>query len=78
MRGLYHRVPTLSASLIGFAILAILGFALNDSGIAVPGVMLGVLTPVLVVLTLRAERERAPSSAFDDELAELQRADART
>jgi hypothetical protein len=77
MRGLYQRVPPLSASLVGFAIVAVLGFALNDSGIAVPGVMLGVLTPVLVVLTLRAERDRAPSRALDDELAALQRADAR-
>jgi len=56
MRGIYERVPPLRASLVGLAIVAALGFALNDSGIAIPGVMLGVLTPVLVVVTIRGER----------------------
>ena len=36
----------------------VLGTALNDSGIAIAGVMLGVMTPVLVVVTVRGDRAR--------------------
>jgi hypothetical protein len=39
--------------LIGIAAAAVLGYALNDSGIAVPGVMLSVLMPAMVFLLLR-------------------------
>ena len=39
------------------AVLALLGFALNDSGIRTPGVMLGVVIPVMVVILLRANRD---------------------
>ena len=48
MRGLHERIPQLSAALVGLAIVTVLGTALNDSGIAIAGVMLGVMTPVLV------------------------------
>jgi hypothetical protein len=43
-----HALPERDAILAGFAVTAVLGFALNDSGIAVPGVMLGVLNASLV------------------------------
>jgi hypothetical protein len=46
----------LSASLIGLGILIVLGTLLNDSGIAIAGVMLGVVTPVLIVITVRGDR----------------------
>jgi hypothetical protein len=60
--GIYERFPTMRAGLAGLGVLALFGFALNDSGIAVPGVMLGVMTPVLVVLLAVIEREaRVPS-----------------
>jgi len=36
----FTRVPEWRAACIGFAVLAVLGFALNDSGITVPGIML--------------------------------------
>ena len=39
-------------------IVTVLGTALNDSGIAIAGVMLGVMTPVLVVVTMRGDRAR--------------------
>jgi hypothetical protein len=35
------------------AVVGFLGFAFNDSGIAVPGVMLGVINASLVYLTVR-------------------------
>lgn len=48
-----RRMPELRAALAGVGAAAVLGFALNDSGIAVPGMMLGVLNPVLVYLSAR-------------------------
>jgi len=54
LRDLTGRIPELRAAIVGVLVLAALGFALNDSGIAVPGVMLGTLTSVLVVLLTRA------------------------
>ncbi|HEY7138427.1 MAG TPA: hypothetical protein VIB48_25455 [Acidimicrobiia bacterium] len=47
------RVPELDAGLAGLAVLAVLGFALNDSGISIPGMMLGVLDAALVYLVAR-------------------------
>jgi hypothetical protein len=47
------RLPALKACLIGIAAAAVLGYALNDSGIAVPGVMLSVLMPAMVFLLIR-------------------------
>jgi hypothetical protein len=54
-------VPELRASYVGFAIVATLGFAVNDSGIAVPGMMLSVLNPTIVALLVLAQR-RVPLS----------------
>ncbi|MGH9039845.1 MAG: hypothetical protein ACRDZ3_06405, partial [Acidimicrobiia bacterium] len=48
-----RRMPQLRPILIGLLVAGVLGFALNDSGIAVPGMMLGVLNPVLVYLSAR-------------------------
>jgi hypothetical protein len=56
MRGLHQRFPQLSASLVGLGVLIVLGTLLNDSGIAIAGVMLGVVTPVLIVVTVRGDR----------------------
>ena len=44
---------TIPESLAGLAVVGFLGFAFNDSGIAVPGVMLGVVNASLVYLTVR-------------------------
>jgi len=60
--------PELRAALIGFAIAATLGYATNDTGVVVPGVMLGILNAMLVVIVLaelapragRAVRSRRP------------------
>ena len=72
LRGIVERIPPLRAALQGLAVLAVLGFALNDSGIAVPGVMLGVATPVLVVVTVRGERIVAgPDDDEERQLREL-------
>jgi hypothetical protein len=57
------------------AVVGFLGFAFNDSGIAVPGVMLGVVNASLVYLTVRTlpsvgeppgpERSEAESPAVE-------------
>ncbi|MGH8992861.1 MAG: hypothetical protein ACRDZ7_15235, partial [Acidimicrobiia bacterium] len=54
VRRLGPRIPELAPALAGVLIAGALGFALNDSGLAVPGMMLGVLTPTLVHLSLEA------------------------
>lgn len=48
-----ERIPTFNIVLGGLLITGALGFALNDSGIAVPGMVLGVLNPVLVHMSMR-------------------------
>jgi hypothetical protein len=49
------RAPTMRPALVGLLVAAVLGMALNDSGIAVPAMMLGVLNPVLVRLALHTD-----------------------
>jgi hypothetical protein len=55
---LVQRIPELRAALIGFTILAVLGCVLNDSGINIPGMMLGLLNAMLIALILRADAEK--------------------
>ena len=59
LHAIVESVPELRASFIGFAILAVLGFALNDSGIAIPGLMLSVLNAAIISL-LVVTRSRVP------------------
>jgi hypothetical protein len=49
------RVRDQRPALLGVAVVAVLGFALNDQGIVVPAVMLGILAPALVVLVIAAD-----------------------
>jgi hypothetical protein len=58
LRALQERIPPMRWALVSLAVLAVLGFSLNDSGISIPGVMLGVLTPVMIVILVRADRDR--------------------
>ncbi|HMF04504.1 MAG TPA: hypothetical protein VKH17_06785, partial [Acidimicrobiia bacterium] len=62
-------VPELRASFIGFAVLSVLGFAVNDSGIAVPGMMLSVLQPTIIALLVLVARRVAPPLAAPPEAA---------
>lgn len=50
LRSLAVRYPELRAATVGFGVVAVLGFALNDSGVATPGVMLAVLVAALIAL----------------------------
>jgi hypothetical protein len=53
-RQLIRAVPTLGAALTSYAVLIVLTTILNDSGVAITGMMLAVLVPALIVLACRA------------------------
>jgi len=62
-------VPEWRAACLGFVVLAALGFALNDSGMTVPGIMLVVFVAAwvhLLVTTARTQVSGAPGVAADD------------
>lgn len=52
VRQMESAVPGLRALLVGSLVLAVLGGGLNDSGVAVPAMMLGVLLPYVTVLAM--------------------------
>ncbi|HWC14373.1 MAG TPA: hypothetical protein VG929_07245 [Actinomycetota bacterium] len=60
-RGRWERLareyPTLRAGLIGGLVVSILGFAVNDSGIVVPAMVLSYLVPVALLIHMLLERE---------------------
>lgn len=60
-RGRWQRLalayPRLRAGLIGGLVLAVLGFAVNDSGIVVPAMVLSFLVPMALLVHLALERE---------------------
>jgi hypothetical protein len=69
-RGRWERLaetfPKLRAGLVGGLLVAVLGFAVNDSGIVVPAVVLSFLVPMALLVHLvlemdRGERERPQS-----------------
>lgn len=53
LRDLQEEVPAIRALLAGGLLVAFLGFALNDSGVAVPAMMFAVLLPFLTYVLLR-------------------------
>jgi hypothetical protein len=52
---LQQRVPGVRACLLGALVVGILGFALNDSGVAIPAMMFGIVLPWVTWLLLRTE-----------------------
>lgn len=61
VRALVADVPPLRAALTGLAVLAVLGYAVNDSGAAIPAVMAVVFVAALVgLLVRRADPEPVP------------------
>jgi hypothetical protein len=53
---LQRRVPGVRACLLGALVVGTLGFALNDSGVAVPAMMFGIVLPWVTWLLLSTER----------------------
>jgi hypothetical protein len=64
LRTIRERIPQEPAAVAGLITAMLLGFALNDSGISVPGMMLGVANASLINLLLRVDDD-LPSSAAD-------------
>lgn len=57
VRRLVDRVPELRAGLVGFAVLTVLGYALNDSGVAIPAVTLYVFVAAMVGMLVRDDAQ---------------------
>jgi hypothetical protein len=57
LHALQRDVRGLRACLVGGLVAGILGFAVNDSGVAVPSMMLAVLLPYLTYLVTRSVPE---------------------
>jgi hypothetical protein len=55
LRAVQHRMPAAAAALIAIAVAGVLGYALNDSGIAVPGAMLVIVAPAAIYLLMRVD-----------------------
>lgn len=54
---LASEYPTLRAGLIGGLIVSVFGFAVNDSGIVVPAMVLSYLVPTALLIHLLLEKE---------------------
>jgi hypothetical protein len=61
LRTLAARIPTAPATAVGFAVVALLGFLLNDSGVTIPGMMFAVLEATIVVLLVSLVLRPEPS-----------------
>jgi hypothetical protein len=61
LRTLFARVSTARVTAISLAVLAVLGFALNDSGVTIPSMMAAVTEAVVVILLVRVVF-RAPAT----------------
>jgi hypothetical protein len=62
-----REVPGMQACLVGSLVLAIVGFAVNDSGVAIPAMMFGVVLPWITVLVLSLDVAPPPA---DEPMAE--------
>jgi hypothetical protein len=58
LRDLQEGVPGIRPMLAGGLLVAVLGFALNDSGVAVPAMMFAILLPYLTYVLLRWDPAR--------------------
>lgn len=74
LRTIGERIPEERAAVAGLITAMLLGFVLNDSGISVPGLMLGVANASLINLLLRVDAglpSSAADAAGDDEAAQV-------
>lgn len=59
LRRLFAEVPVIRQTMLALAVVAFLGYALNDSGVAIPAIMGLVFECTVVYVALVPERERA-------------------
>lgn len=55
-RELAQKYPRLRAGLVGSLLLGILGFAVNDSGVVVPAIVLSLVAPMVLLIHVTIER----------------------
>jgi hypothetical protein len=60
IRALFTGVPVIRQTVLAMAVVAFLGYALNDSGIAIPSIMAVVFECALVYVALEPERKPVP------------------
>jgi len=63
LQAVFQSFPELRAALYALLVAGVLGYAVNDSGVAVPGMMLAVVNPAVAYLLLRAGAETEPAGA---------------
>jgi len=61
---LARAYPRVRAGLVGGLVLAVLGFAVNDSGIVIPAVVLSYLVPLALLVHLELHRPESPGPAL--------------
>jgi hypothetical protein len=69
LRTLFARVSTARVTAIALGVVAVLGFALNDSGVTIPSMMAAVAEAVVVILLARVLlREPQPEPQREPQL----------
>jgi len=66
LRVLVDRIDTATATGLALAVVAVLGFALNDSGISIPGMMAAVFLATLAFLVARGYTTPIDDGPIDD------------
>jgi hypothetical protein len=67
LRRALERTPALRAGLVSVLVMALVGFAANDSGVAVPALALTLAIPVALTVSVRtAEMEAAATAAAEE------------
>jgi hypothetical protein len=71
----YERSPALRPALASLAVLLVVGFAVNDSGAAIPPVAGMLALPLLLAITLRADADPSGADAAGSDAPEHDRDD---
>ena len=72
LRVLVDRITTATATGLALVVVAVLGFALNDSGISIPGMMAAVFVATLAFLVARRYGEPVDGPVDDDPTDQLE------
>jgi hypothetical protein len=73
LRMLFARVGTAGITAISLAVVAVLGFALNDSGITIPGMMTAIAEAAVVILLARVVFAVTPAAPHHEAVDEPER-----
>ncbi len=62
LRNIWHYWPIMRQGMIGLLVVAVLGMALNDSGMAITAIMLGIVAPMLLFMRSIVGKELGPDA----------------